>query len=148
MEDISAVTEKRAMKFYSEYMWEKVCRVRGELSNNRQEWYYENINKDVMYANHTSWVYVITLNGMVMKIGESEKPLGIRSTNWRFESSTREIQPIPGSKSRLGQYRRGDTTDARIREALKPYSHDKNNLIEIYALTCPEQLVDYCGKKS
>lgn len=111
--------------------WKRVCKVRAEHFGNK--WYYENINREIMFSEHKSWVYAITVDGRIVKIGETGQPLGIEA---KRDSSPKgwEKQPKFGSQSRLGRYRSGDTTDRTIRDSLRP--EVKSNRVEIYAYKC------------
>lgn len=102
-------------------------------------WLYTNINEELLYAKHYSWVYFITLNGQIQKVGESATPLGIKYTRPGnnvplAESST---QPITGTTSRLGRYRSfsNDLTDAPIRDSLNPYI-EKGDQVSFWAKQC------------
>ena len=123
---------------YQDMHWEKVCTVQ---KNYHGEWFYTNIDKTVLYSDHRSWVYFITENGFILKVGETGNPLGIE-TAWTMEvkGSTRvktdETQPMFGSKSRLGRYRNGGDTDERVREELS--DRVKKNNVEFWAYRCPE----------
>lgn len=75
-------------------------------------WIYEDINENIMFDDHRSWVYFIVVNDEIVKIGETGNPLGIRATTCNVG------QPKCGSKSRFGRYRSGDSTDEMIRESL------------------------------
>ena len=55
--------------------FEKVCDVRD---SGYCQWNYANMNDQLMFADHRSWVYAITQNNIVVKIGESGNPLGIK----------------------------------------------------------------------
>lgn len=107
-------------------------------------WRYKNINQELMYKDHCSWVYFIVVDGVIVKVGESGNPLGIRSTtsqgNW-------PIQPITGTKSRFGRYRTGDGTDAYIREALE--NEAIAGKVSLWAKECPlvESAVTLQGEK-
>ena len=116
--------------------WKKVCRVNSTYFGNY--WYYSNIDRDIMFSDHRSWVYAITVNDEIVKIGETEKPLGIEGkyTYDDFE----EIQPQVGTKSRLGRYRKNGETDLIIRESLR--CDIKEKIIEIYAYKCPENEIE------
>jgi len=111
--------------------WEKVCDVRTTYYGNY--WYYVNINKDIMFSPHQSWIYAITDNEQIVKIGESGNPLGIRYK--RFDSNFPESQPQIGTKCRLGRYRKNGDSDQTIREYLRREA--ANNQIAIYAYKCP-----------
>lgn len=86
----------------------KVCDVEPNVW---QTWLYKNIDESLMYSSHRSWVYMIVDNKEIVKVGETSKTLGLRQK--------KNNQPKTGSKSRLGRYREGDTTDAVIRGALE-----------------------------
>ena len=140
--DVKSLKSEQATKneFWTpEYIWHyenmnvvRVCTVNQTKNNN---WYYSDINKEVMFSDHTSWVYFITINGYIVKIGETGHTLGIKSSKW---ISCWEIQPITGSKSRLGRYRKGDATDERIRSELREDIKSEKNKIEFYAIKCEE----------
>lgn len=102
----------------------KVCDIDPNLV---YEWQYKNINEEIMFSWHNSWIYFITLNDKIVKIGESGNPLGIRMAY--------SNQPTTGSKSRLGRYRTGDGTDASIRNALREDIR-KGNIVSIWAKKC------------
>jgi hypothetical protein len=89
-----------------------VCRVKN--SSSQYEWNYENVDTSILFKNHRSWVYLIVVDDIVFKIGETANPLGIK-TSWS------SIQPKTGSQSRLGRYRKGDATDEDIRISARPY---------------------------
>ena len=73
-------------------------------------WIYEDINEQIMFDDHRSWVYFIVVNDEIVKIGETGNPLGIRTKT--------TDQPKCGSRSRFGRYRHGSDTDEVIRESL------------------------------
>lgn len=94
--------------------FEKVCDVIGGYN----EWQYKNINRELMYSTHTSWVYFIVENEEIVKCGETGNPLGIRETYGSASSASYETQPVGSSKCRFGRLRKGDGTDSYIRESL------------------------------
>lgn len=55
----------------------QVCKVVEDSSGN---WMYAEINEDVMFDTHTSWVYFIVDNGIIKKVGETGLQLGIRNS--------------------------------------------------------------------
>jgi hypothetical protein len=91
--------------------FEKVCDVIGDYN----EWQYKNINRELMYSTHKSWVYFVVENEEIVKCGETGNPLGIRET---YGSVRYETQPVGSSKCRFGRLRKGDGTDGYIRESL------------------------------
>lgn len=89
-------------------------------------WVYSNINQDLMFQEHRSWIYFIVDQSEVVKIGQTGVPLGIR--NQRTE------QPLSGTKCRLGRYRGGGDTDEYIRYELR--KSVKKNQVSIWARKC------------
>jgi hypothetical protein len=103
----------------------KVCDVKELYS----EWMYTNINKELMFSSHNSWVYFIVENETIVKCGETGNPLGIpeqRSYRWQYPT-----QPISSSKCRVGRLRKGDGTDSYIRDELR---HRTN--VSLWAKKC------------
>lgn len=90
------------------------------------EWQYTDIHK-LMFSTHNSWVYFITLDDEVVKIGETGQPLGIEMSDG---------QPKKGTQCRLGRYRTGDGTDSVVRRELKE-DISKGRTVSIWALKCP-----------
>jgi hypothetical protein len=109
--------------------FEKVCDVKLD---NYSGWVYYNINTNLMYADHKSWIYVVVENDVILKLGETGNPLGIRESQ-RYHA---EWQPKGSSVCRLGRLRKGDGTDYNIRESLRE-SIDAGNEITIWARACP-----------
>jgi hypothetical protein len=100
-----------------------ICNVKiKDLTKNF--WRYININFNSMFSSHTSWVYFIVVNGAVVKIGETEKPLGVRRKQTAFND-----QPGTGTESRFGRLSshgrkarpngQRDDTDVVIRDSLR-----------------------------
>ena len=128
MSDIPVFSEEKFNMQYAEFIdrharvininsylkdgFEKVC----DVVDTYGEWKYKNINKELMYSTHTSWVYFIVENEEIVKCGETGNPLGIREQYGHPEYPT---QPIASSKCRFGRLRRGDGTDSYIRESLR-----------------------------
>jgi hypothetical protein len=108
--------------------FEKVCDVREE---GIAQWMYFNINKEIMFDDHRSWIYAITLNNIIVKIGETGNPLGIKMSDG---------QPKVGTQCRLGRYRRGDGTDSYIRRELHQYLNQGHS-VSIWAKKCPIKLL-------
>lgn len=113
---------------YKKNFWTRVCRVEM-LDRDNRNWYYTEENKDIMFSQNDSWVYCITINKHIVKIGETGNRLAISSAN-----SYNGVQS--GSKSRLGRYINGDKTDERIRAELFEYIRNKNNKVEFWAKSC------------
>jgi hypothetical protein len=114
--------------------FKQVCDVDSPLGVG---WNYKNIDTSLMFSEHNSWVYMIVLDNIVVKVGETGNPLGI-SEYYVYGNS--EAQPRSGSKSRLGRLRKGDSTDAYIREHLRPYI--KNGYtVSIWAKKCPIRML-------
>lgn len=91
----------------------QVC-LRTDHSN---EWNFKNMNVSMMFSKQPGWIYIITLEGNVYKIGSTSSVLGRRSRQGS--------QPIVETWARLGRYRgnfeheKADT-DERIRCELFP----------------------------
>ena len=115
------------VKYHGDF--KRVCRINSYCG----EWLYDKIDASVMYADHYSWVYFITVNGLIYKIGASGVPLGIQMSDG---------QPKKGTKCRLGRYRatKGTytyDTDEYCRLELASIIRDTNNLVEFWAYPCP-----------
>jgi hypothetical protein len=124
------------IKHYTNFNWQKVCTVHSSGNNN--EWTYKNIDTNLMYSDHRSWVYAITVDDYIVKIGETGQPLGI-------PKASGDNQPISGTKCRLGRYRTmkaspglGEDTDDTIRTALMEETSVSNHEVAFYAYKCPE----------
>lgn len=104
--------------------FEKVC----DVENYYSEWRYKNINKELMFSSHTSWVYFIVENETIVKCGETGNPLGIPEQRSYYMGPT---QPISSSKCRFGRLRKGDGTDSFIRRELQ----NKEN-VSLWAKKC------------
>jgi hypothetical protein len=86
-----------------------------------------------MYSDHRSWVYFIVEDRKIVKIGETERPLGI--PNKRSLKDYPEMQPKINTSCRLGRLRNwNDNTDGFIRKSL--YSSARKNLVSIWAKKC------------
>lgn len=103
--------------------FEKVCDVRQTLDHH---WMYINQNEYILYSTHRSWVYAICVNNKIVKIGETGNPLGIKHKIGN--------QPIIGTSSRLGRYRKGCGTDTDIREHL--INEVADGKVSIWARKC------------
>jgi len=80
-----------------------------------------------MFSKHCGWVYAITSDDIIVKIGETGNPLGIRNTK---KNSLNVV--VESTKSRLGRLIYFPTgTDFVIRQAL---ANEEN--IKIYAKKC------------
>ena len=118
----------------------KVCDVCEDPNGH---WYYKNINKEILYADHNSWVYFIVKGNEIVKCGESGNPLGIALGK---KELFKELQPIKSTASRLGRLRNGDGTDKFIREALRDYVAIEQ--VSIWALRCEkvQTVISIAGK--
>ena len=120
------------IKNYTDDGFQKVCDVHALKS--KREWVYLNIDKELMFSDHTSWVYFLVIDQSIVKCGETGNPLGIASTRTYYLN---EGQPKTGSQSRLGRLRtqRGDT-DEYLRESTRPYLKDGSQ-VSLWAKKCP-----------
>jgi len=109
--------------------FQQVCRVVNcSLSGG---WNYADIDMTVMYSDHKSWVYFIVVGFYIVKVGETGNPLGIKSRSYLDHLGW---QPITGTQSRLGRYRRGDGTDQYVRDSLRSRTRDQQ--VSIWARKC------------
>lgn len=125
-------TEACNIKHYISDGFQKVCDVKHRYQKGDNEWYYFNINQDLMYDNHKSWIYFIVNDKKIFKVGETGNPLGIRKTkdNW-----LREVQPLKATTNRFGRLASmPDRTDGRIRTELKESVH--KGLVSLWARRC------------
>lgn len=120
---------------YKKDGFEKVCDV--YINPLDGGWAYKNINHDVMYSDHRSWVYFIVVDREIVKAGETGNPLGI-GESWIY--GNRELQPRSGSTSRLGRYRKGDGTDSYIRESLRK-DILSGTTVSFWAKKCPIKII-------
>lgn len=116
------------IKNFKDDGFQKVCNVREDRYS---KWYYTNIDQGLMFDTHRSWVYAITLDGIVVKLGETANPLGIEMSDG---------QPKLGSQCRLGRYRNGDGTDDYIRRRLRHYLND-DHCVSFWAKKCPIKIL-------
>lgn len=82
-----------------------------DIRSSIYRWRYININQSYMFDDHNSWIYAITLDNEIVKIGETGNPLGHRT-------SRAQSHPLTGTKGRISRYISGDGTDQDIRESL------------------------------
>ncbi len=102
-----------------------VCDAEYDLLTGK--WVYSNIQERLMFSKHYGWVYAIVVDDIIVKIGETGNPLGIRNTK---KNSLNIV--VESTRSRLGRLIYFPTgTDFVIRQALK---NEKN--IKIYAKKC------------
>jgi hypothetical protein len=116
------------INLYVQDGFKKVCDVRADGST----WVYKNIDRDIMFSDHTSWVYFIVHNDIIKKVGETGNPLGIKEVH---QYVGYERQPISSSKCRFGRLRNGDGTDEYIRSSLNPYINAGQN-VSLWAKKC------------
>jgi hypothetical protein len=109
------------IKSYIKDGFEHVC----DITEYQGNWHYTGQGR-YMYDPHTSWVYAITNNDVIEKIGESGNPLGIRGSG---------NQPRSGSTSRLGRYPNGGGTDKFVRDSLRS-AIQAGNQVSIWAKKC------------
>ena len=129
------------IKHYTNFNWQKVCTIHSQSHGYSDNWTYKNIDKSLMYSSHNSWVYAITVNDHIVKIGETSQPLGIQKSG--------SDQPISGTKSRFGRYAnqkaaahgRESDTDETIRRELINETKSSKFEVAFYAFKCPE--IDY-----
>ena len=109
-----------------------------------RRWLFTNVNEELMYADHSSWVYCIVDTFTTKKLGETGQPLGLRVS---FHD-----QPLASTKCRMGRLantvnRLREDTDEIIRYEL--HEAAKRNFVSIWVLKCPikETTVSIAGKQ-
>lgn len=103
-----------------------VCKATYHDPNGK--WIYSDIDESLMFSEHRGWVYAITADDIIQKIGECGNSLGLRNTRKNSLNIVKE-----GTQARLGRLIAFPSgTDYNIRQALK---NEKN--IKIYAKKCP-----------
>lgn len=122
------------IQYYQQDGFKEVCKL---VYTKQYGWNVHVIDEDYMWAEHKSWVYIIVDAHRVMKIGESQNPLGIK---------TRDGQPLRGTRCRIGRILSGSGTDHEIRESLE--SAARQGMVTIWAKKCDivEQKVLIGGK--
>lgn len=106
----------------------QVCRPINAINDT---WSYIDINSEVLYRSHTSWVYLIVVDREIVKVGETGNRLGIPIAR----TGAGLGQPRKGSASRLGRYINGCGTDAYIRSSL--FTECNHRRVSIWAKECP-----------
>jgi hypothetical protein len=92
------------------------------------KFYYRNIDEELMFSKHNSWVYMIVDDKEIVKVGETGNPLGVRTKYY-------ESQPNWNTKSRLGRLAfMNCNTDGRIRRELDEST--KKLQVSIWAKKC------------
>jgi hypothetical protein len=115
----------------------KLCTVtKGRLGG----WLYENINEELMYMDHRSWVYTIVDGHEIKKLGETGNPLGIKIKNSdQPQNSTKCRMGRLASMGRLAKDKentssRGNDTDVVIRNSL--VKSVNKGTVSIYVRRC------------
>lgn len=99
-----------------------------ERASDFSKWKFKNINPNVLYSDHTSWVYVITVDNIIAKIGETGNMLGHRNNKF-------QLHPSPSTKGRISRYISGDGTDEDIRRKLH-YFIKAGHTVSFWAKKC------------
>ena len=123
---------------YTQLNLQRVCTIHSSKYSN--DWVYKNINHSLMYSSHRSWVYGLTVNDIIVKIGETGQPLGIAYKRGYSD------QPITGTESRFGRYARHKKaanthladTDEFIRESLWKETSSSDFTVAFYVYKCEE----------
>lgn len=110
--------------------FQKVCDVYHEYADDKFTWQLHNIDEQLLWSEHNSWVYFIVSGNTIMKVGETSQPLGIKSTkslllghpqqNADYEyKSVHWYQPVGRTTNRFGRLCNwGEDTDWYIRTSL------------------------------
>lgn len=113
------------IKSYVNDGFSKICDV---INDGDGGWRYTDIDHDLMFSNHSSWIYFIVDGVEIVKIGETGNPLGIKGKHDPHH-------PISGTRGRLGRYmKQPDNTDGRIRKEL--YERVEKNKVSIWSRKC------------
>jgi hypothetical protein len=112
----------------------KVC----DVVVSHDGWRYKNIDKNLMFSAHRSWVYFIVKGSTIVKVGETGNPLGIEEY---WLNGDYELQPITSTKCRFGRLRKGDGTDLYIRESLRDFIKSGGN-VSLWAKKCKTVVVN------
>lgn len=100
-------------------------------SSTVKRWNYENVNEQLMFSDHNSWVYFIVVDhDEIYKTGETGNVLGLKGKTKRCFMKT-------GTQSRIGRYMANGETDAYIREELQPLI-DAGHTVSFYVKQCPK----------
>ena len=119
------------INLYIKDNFKKVCNVSRDVENGKEYWIYTSIDESLMFSEHTSWIYFIVDGIEIVKVGETGARLGQRPSSVRADYFD---QPITGTKTRLGRYRRNGDTDFYIRNSL--VESVINNRVSIWAKQC------------
>jgi len=99
-------------------------------------WKYCNIDNNVMYSKSQGWIYIMLLDGKIIKFGETGMVLGKRSKN--------SSQPVQSTDNRFGRMLMKDLsyngkfdTDERIRQLVYPDLLD-NKILTFFAKNVSE----------
>jgi len=128
-----AEIDKASYAFVTRYIadgFRKVCDV-DNLVSTSNNWSYKDIDASIMFMDHNSWVYFATKNLEIMKIGETEQPLGIET----HEGSGVLVKT---TESRLGRYRKHDkdhSGDDGVRQGLNE-AIKNDDIISFWARPC------------
>jgi hypothetical protein len=112
----------------------KVC----DVVISHDGWRYKNIDQNLMFSDHRSWVYFIVKGSTIVKVGETGNPLGIEEY-WLYDDY--ELQPVASSKCRFGRLRKGDSTDSYIRASLRDFIKGGGN-VSLWAKKCKTVVVN------
>ena len=128
--------------------FQKVCDVYHEYADDKLTWQVWNINEDLLWSTHNSWVYFIVSGDTIMKVGETSQPLGIKSTNslvlgCRLDNAEYEYksvhwhQPVYGTTNRFGRlcnFTESTDTDWYIRSSL--YQDVLDSKVSLWSKKC------------
>lgn len=109
----------------------RVCSIDSGRSS-IETWHYKDIDDATMYDVHGGWVYLISVDLLIVKVGETGMPLGRRRKNGD--------QPLTGTTTRLGRYRSHKDytktdTDHWIRTELQPLL-DAGHTVSFWVKKC------------
>jgi hypothetical protein len=107
------------------------------------QWLYYNIDQNLMYADHESWVYFVVIDDQIVKCGETGNKLALRYQTKNKRMFLGEEQPITGTKGRFGRLASHkedknsgrSETDEMIRRECLPYLI-RGSKVSLWAKKC------------
>jgi hypothetical protein len=135
--------DRKSYAYVTRYIvdgFKRICDV-DNLTSTDLNWSYTNLVPELLFMDHRSWIYFITENLLIKKIGETEQPLGL-------ETHRGSGVLAKTTESRLGRYRKHDKDgegDHGVRMGLME-AINKESTISFWARPCTisstEEMID------
>lgn len=129
--------DKLHIKNYINDGFQHIADVKQKEYGHYSNWELSNVNEELLFSEHNSWVYVIVEDEQVVKLGETGQPLGVKGTRTFM---------LQGTQSRFGRLiSHGDAladardTDSRIRFHL--WESAMQGKVSLYAFKCPSETI-------